>query len=97
MKKLFYSTLAVLAFSVSGMANTVELEEQQYNLKLENNLLELEASFNDGYSEKCFERGILTYYQSIAAGNTEEQAINHMHIESALCEGWSMKDVKIGW
>jgi hypothetical protein len=27
MKKLLFSTMAVLAFSVSGMANTVELEE----------------------------------------------------------------------
>ena len=27
MKRLFYSTVAVLAFSVSGMANTIELED----------------------------------------------------------------------
>jgi hypothetical protein len=30
MKRLFYSTLAVLAFSVSGMANTIELEKDVF-------------------------------------------------------------------
>lgn len=30
MKRLFYSTIAVLAFSVSGMANTIELEKDLF-------------------------------------------------------------------
>jgi hypothetical protein len=43
MKRLFYSTIAVLAFSVSGMANTIELEKNEniYD-KIELNSTEIE-------------------------------------------------------
>jgi hypothetical protein len=68
MKKLLFSTMAVLAFSVSGMANTIELENQQNYLNIEYIQLEVEETQNDGYSERCFERGIITYYQALGAG-----------------------------
>jgi len=35
MKNLFFSTMAVLAFSVSGMANTIELEVVSTNIEKE--------------------------------------------------------------
>jgi hypothetical protein len=41
MKRLFYSTVAVLAFSVSGMANTIELEVVSTNVENENPIIEI--------------------------------------------------------
>lgn len=46
-------------------------------------------------SERCFLRGIATYYQALAAEYSEEEAINYMNISVAICEGWSLEDVNL--
>jgi hypothetical protein len=72
MKKLFYSTLAVLTFSVSGMANTVEIESDQFIFEdtksntpcADSAKIVRDRALNDGISTEGANTIFWTYYNA---------------------------------
>jgi hypothetical protein len=93
MKRLFYSTVAVLAFSVSGMANNIEVDKLELNKNLESNI-------EEGISRDCQEEGDI-WMAAILDNNpghlSEKEvwklAVSWGNVGIALCEGYSMSDV----
>ena len=89
-KKFMFSAIAMMAFSVSSMGNTIFIDENINTIVVE----EMEIQ-EDISSERCFLRGIATYYQALVAEYSEEESINYMNISVAICEGWSLEDVNL--
>lgn len=85
-----FSAVAMMAFSGGSMGNTIFIDENINTVVLE----ELEIQKDDS-NEGCFLRGIATYYQSLTAGHTEDEAIIYMNISEAICLGWSLGDVRL--
>lgn len=85
-----FSAIAMMAFSVSSMGNTIFIDENINTVVLEESEIQ-----KDNSNEGCFLRGIATYYQSLTAGHTEEEAIIYMNISEAICLGWTLADVRL--
>ena len=87
MKRLFYSTVAVLAFSVSGMANTIELEdfESKINIKTETIETKLNQEMEDSaaFGRNCFdvanvaERFFVMFYRASHNGRNPSEELRY--------------------
>ena len=62
MKRLFYSTIAVLAFSVSGMANTIEIYDLETST-IEDTFLDCYIVAETAMQEHNAETGYLMNYR----------------------------------
>jgi hypothetical protein len=80
MKRLFYSTVAVLAFSVSGMANTIELEDLVIDKE------------NMSY---CEDRSLIVGIEASEEypDATDEEITWFMNVALAHCMGYSLKQI----
>jgi len=89
MKRLFYSTVAVLAFSVSSMANTIELDKTKTDLQV----LEIENTINhsveltkeDVGSVKCWGFGRLLRHKLNQISDDEELIDQIVDAAVTLC------------
>ncbi|TDR24583.1 hypothetical protein [Flavobacterium cheniae] len=87
MKKVFFSAVALVAFSVSGMAN--EIEEK----KVEVETIQFEKVENKSINMDCLESAGYEYDLALLMGATETQATLWMNIWYAICSGYSWDEI----
>jgi hypothetical protein len=92
MKRLFYSTIAVLAFSVSSMANTIEVEELKSIGNQEINTYEVIA--RDCQEEADFiMSAIIDGSKGLDDRTVWKEAVWWGNVALALCEGYSWEQI----